>query len=289
MFQKEMKNSIILYISVSLLILSGCKGFEKVVKSSDYVQKYETAKGMYDMGEYYKASVLFDQIANIYRGTNKADTVYYYQAMSYFMQADYLMAGHYFETFSQTYGASSFVEDADYMTAYCYYEMSPRPELDQTNTELAIQYFQKFVSRFPKSDRRAEALGYIAELQDKIVEKSFISARLYYDLEDYKASQVSLTNSLLEYPNSRHREDLMFMVFKSSFKYADNSVTLKKRERYQACLDDYYTFISEYPESKYSREANRYYHSAMKFLGNDTTEETDSAKSTENTENTENN
>ncbi len=285
MFQNRMKNSIILYISVPLLILGGCKGFEKVVKSSDYVQKYETAKGLYDQGEYYKASVLFDQIANIYRGTNKADTVYYYQAMSYFKQEDYLMAGHYFETFSQTYGASSFVEDADYMTAYCYYRLSPRAELDQTNTQMAIQYFQKFVSRFPKSDKKPDALAYIKELQDKLVEKSFISARLYYDLEDYKASQVSLNNSLNEYPNSRHREDLMFMLFKSSFKYADNSVPQKKRERYQASLDDYYSFVSEYPDSKYTREAERYYHAAMKYLGNDITEETGSSKGTDNTEN----
>jgi outer membrane protein assembly factor BamD len=179
------------------------------------------------------------------------------------------MAGHYFETFARVYGASPFVEDSDYMSAYCYYMNSPRPELDQDYSVKAIQGFQKFLIKFPDSEKREDALGYVQELKDKLVEKSFISARLYYDLEDYKASLVALNSSLLDFPESKFREDILFMVFKSSFKYAENSVFLKKKERYQSSLDEYYSFKAEYPESKYMREANRYYASVVKYLGKD--------------------
>jgi outer membrane protein assembly factor BamD len=180
------------------------------------------------------------------------------------------LAGHYFQTFSRTYGASDFVQEADFMTAFCFYKISPRPELDQNYTMQAIQNFKLFLIKHPRSDRREEVQAYIEELRDKLVEKSFISARLYYDLEDYKASLVALNNSLIEFPESKYREDLMFMVFKSSFKYAQQSVFTKRKERYQSALDDYYSFKAEYPESKYMREANRYYNATAKYLGNET-------------------
>ena len=262
-----MKNSLVLYVSVVLIVLSSCSGFEKLVKSTDYIKKYDEAKIYYSKGDYYRAQVLFDQVAQVFRGTDKADTVYFYQAMSYFKQSDYIMAGHYFDAFSKTYGASPFVEEADFMSAFCFYQNSPRPELDQQYSVQSIQSFQRFLIRHKDSDKRDEAIGYINEMREKLVEKSFISAKLYYDLDDYKASLVALNNSLLEYPESKFREDIMFMVFKSSYKYAEKSVFIRKKERYQSAVDEYYSFMAEYPESKYMREAKRYYTTAAKYLG----------------------
>lgn len=270
-----MRKSLILYISGLLVLLGSCSGYEKLLKGTDYKLKYSEAKRYYNKGDYSRAQVLFDQIAPIFRGTEEADTVYYYQAMTYFNQKDYILAGHYFSVFSKTYGGSPFVEEADYMTAYCYYKNSPRPELDQDYSVMAIQAFQLFIIKHQDSEKVEQANFYIEELREKLVEKSFISARLYYDLEDYKASLVALNNSLLEYPESKHRESIMYMILKSSYMYADRSIQSKKKERYQSAVDDYYSFISEFPESKYMREANRYYKNSAKFLGIDTNQETE--------------
>jgi outer membrane protein assembly factor BamD len=262
-----MKNRTILYISAVLILLASCSGFEKLVKSTDYELKYTEARRYYDKEDYYRAQVLYDQIAPIFRGTAKADSVYYMQAMSYYMQKDYILAGHYFSTFARTYGASEFVEEADFMAAYCFYHNSPRPELDQDYTIKSIQTFSMYLIKYPNGEKRDEAQMYIEELKNKLVEKSYISARLYYDLERYKASLVALNNSLIDYPDSKYREQIMFMVFKSSFKYAEQSVFIKKKDRFQASLDDFYSFKAEFPESKYMREANRYYAVAAKYLG----------------------
>lgn len=250
-------------------MLGACSGFEKTLKSKDYMMKYREAMRYYNEEDYYKAQTLFDQIAPIFRGAEQADSVYYYQAMSYFKQKDFILASHYFSSFSQTYGGSPFVEEADYMAAYCYYKLSPRPELDQENSALAIQNFYLYIIKYPESKRVSEAKAYIEDLQNKLVEKSFISARLYYDLEDYKASLVALNNSLLEYPDSKYREDIMFMIVKSSYMLADKSIASKQRERFQDALDEYYTFKSEFPESKFIREANKYFRSTTRFLGED--------------------
>ncbi len=258
-----------LFVSVLVLVIGGCSGYEKVLKSNDYKKKYEAALHYYyDKEDYVRAATLFDQIALVFRGTDQADTVYFLQAMSYFKQNDYILSGHYFRTFAKTYGGSPFAEEADFMGAYCYYLTSPRPELDQTSTVQAIQAFQLYLIKYPDSQRKERVQEYFMELRDKLVEKSYLSAKLYYDLSDYKASIVALNNSLTKFPESKYREEIMFMLVKSSYMLADKSVLSKKKERFQDTIDEYYSFASEYPESKYMKEAKRYYRLSANYLGN---------------------
>ncbi len=45
-----------------------------------------------------RAVTLFQELVNIYRGTSRADQIYYYYAKSMMGQKDYLMATHYFKS-----------------------------------------------------------------------------------------------------------------------------------------------------------------------------------------------
>ncbi len=252
----------------SILLLGGCGEYEKLLKSRDYKKKYETGVAYYEEGEFGRAGTLFDQVANIYRGTTKADTVKYYQAQSYYGQRDYMMAGHYFNELSVTYPNSTYLEEADFMVGYCYYKQSPRPELDQDNTFRTITAMQMFMTKYPSSEKVNQCQEIIVEMSDKLVEKSFISARLYYDLGYYKSAILALRNSLMEYPDTKFREELMFLILKSSFLLADNSVPSKQRERFQSAIDEYYSFIGEFPDGTHAREAKRIYESSNRFLDN---------------------
>jgi outer membrane protein assembly factor BamD len=254
-------------MTVAVVILAtGCGEYEKLLKSRDYQKKYDTAIAYYEDGDYVRAATLLDQVDNIFRGTTKADTVKYFQAKSYYGQKDYMMAGHYFNELSITYPSSNFIEEADFMTAYCFYMQSPRPELDQDNTYKTITAMQMFMVKYPTSERIEECQQIIVEMSDKLVEKSFISAKLYYDLGYYKSAILALRNSLIAYPDTKFREELMFLILKSSYLLADNSITSLQRERYQATVDEYYSFIGEFPDGPHSREARRIYETSNKYL-----------------------
>jgi outer membrane protein assembly factor BamD len=252
---------------IGLIILSACGGYEKLLKSSDYQLKYQKAFEYYEKEDYVRSATLFEQIANVYRGTVKADTLQFYRAMSYYHQRDYLMASHYFSELSETFPNSSFNEEASYMTGYCYYRLSPRPSLDQENTQKSINTFMLFLINFPDSERSEQARELILELQDKIVEKSYLNAKLYFDLGYYKAAIIALRNSLGEFPNTTYREQLMYLILRASYLLADNSVESKKMERFQATVDEYYSYNAEYPKGEYSVEAKRMYEDSMKQLG----------------------
>ena len=262
------KNRVIGVVAIlgAFVLLSGCGEYEKLLKSRDFQKKYETGLVMYEEEEFVKAATLFDQVANIYRGTTKADTVKYYQAKSYYGQRDYMMAGHYFHELSVTYPNSVFLEEADFMTAYCFYKQSPRAELDQDATFRTITAMQMFMVKYPSSDKIKECQEIITEMSDKLVEKSFISAKLYFDLGYYKSAILALRNSLIQYPDTKYREELMFYILKSSYLLADNSVLSKKKERFQTTVDEYYSFIGEFPDGPHTREAKRLYENSTKYL-----------------------
>jgi outer membrane protein assembly factor BamD len=256
------------YILVISILFASCSGYEKLLKSSDYVLKYNKAFEYYNKQDYARASTLFDQMATVYRGTDKADSVYFYQAKSYYELRDYVMAGHYFKTFVRNFPNSPFAEESDYYSAYCFYKTSPRPSLDQADTYSAIESFRLFIIRYPRSEKVDEARKLIAELSDKLVDKSYQSARLYFDMSDYRASIVALTNSLSEYPDTKYREELMFLLLKSNYLLADNSVVAKQKERFQETVDEYFSFISEFPSSKYRREADRIFETSNNLINN---------------------
>ncbi|MBS0010982.1 MAG: outer membrane protein assembly factor BamD [Bacteroidales bacterium] len=262
------------FILLILAVLaSACGEYEKLLKSTDFEAKKEKAKEYFDEGRYVRSSELLSQILPRYRATGEAEELNWLNARCYYNMRDYMMAGTTYKIFADTYPYSEHAEEATFMTAYCDYLLSPRPELDQAYTNSAIEAFTFFQRRFPGSDKVDEARKLINELQDKLVEKSYINARLYYDLKDYRAAVVALDNSLKDYPNTKHREELMFLKLESSYLYALNSVAEKQPERFQTALDDYYTFIEEFPDSEFTSEVKKIYNTTATFLNIDGTED----------------
>ena len=189
-----------LYIVLIFLVLvSSCGEYEKLLKSTDFDLKKTKAKEYYDAGQYVKTTELLTQILPRYRATEEAEELNWMNAQSYFGMKDYFMAGSYFKSFIDQFPFGKHAEEANFMAAMCDYNISPRPELDQENTRNAIEGFNIFMNRFPGSSKVEESKKLVKELEEKLVEKSYLSAKLYYDMKQYKAAVVALNNSLKEY------------------------------------------------------------------------------------------
>lgn len=110
------------------------------------------------------------------------------------------------------------------MIGYCNFLASPKARLDQTVTEKAMESFQLYLSRYPNSSRKEQIHEYMDEMRDKLSYKDYLSARNYYLREKYKSAVVSLENCLKDYPGSKYREEIMYMLFNSKYEMAVNSV-----------------------------------------------------------------
>ena len=257
---------IIYILLLSVIVFSSCSEYQKLLKSDDYGQKYKRAVQYYNDEDFTRAYNLFESVRTVYRGTSKAPTIAYYTAYCSYGQGDYVIAGDLFNNIVHTFPTASYVEECMYMRAYCYYLSSPNFRLDQAETNSAIESFQLFINRYPASSRVVEANKYIDELRDKLAYKEFEAAKSYYDREKYIAAIVSLQNCLKDYPESRHREEVIYLLFSSRYELAIHSVEKKKIERYNEAREEYLTFIDEFPDSKYAKEMEKKYKKLDEYL-----------------------
>lgn len=107
-------------------------------------------------------------------------------------------------------------------------------------------------------------------LDERLCKKAFENARLYYKMEDYLAATVALRNVLKDNSENIYREDVLYYIAMSSYKYASMSIPEKQKERYLTFVDDYLNFVGEYPESHYRNELNGLYRRAQRYLGKST-------------------
>lgn len=253
-------------VLIIFVLVSSCGEYEKLLKSTDADLKKEKAKEYYAQGQYAKSSELLSQILPRFRATEEAEELNWIYCQSYYGMKDYYMAGSYFKTFVDQFPFGKYAEEANYLVAMCDYKISPRPELDQESTRNALEEFNIFINKFAYSPRVEECKKLSTELQDKLVEKSRHNAKLYYDMKEYKAAVVALNNSLKEYANSKYREEMMYLKLSSMFLYAVNSMPDKQKVRYQDTLDDYYSFMEEFPDSRYSKDVADIYQKTNKYL-----------------------
>jgi outer membrane protein assembly factor BamD len=68
-------------------------------------------------------------------------------------------------------------------------------------------------------------------------------------MEDYAAASVSFTNMLSDYPDTDMREEVLFLIVKSNYNLANNSIAGKKVERFEETIKSYTKFVDNFPKS----------------------------------------
>lgn len=252
--RKKLYSAVIVFLMV---IFASCGEYNKVVKGSDYDLKYKKAFEYYENKKFSKALQLFEQILPIYKGMDKGEKVMYYYTLCNYRLKDYYLAGYYFRKFVQTYPYSPYSEEAMYYGAYCYYLDSPKSSLDQESTNMAIQEFEMYLSKYPNTLRKDTCNTLLDELRFKLQKKSYDNAYLYYKLGYYKASTISLKNSLKDYPDSPFKEEILYYTAKGSYLYADKSILEKKYDRFQDAKKDLEEYLKYYSAGKYQKDVNK--------------------------------
>lgn len=103
-------------------------------------------------------------------------------------------------------------------------------------------------------------------LTARLMQKSYLNAYTYYKIGRYKSAIVAFKNAMKRHPDSPYTEQMMYYQTVSAYRLAENSIESKQVDRYLAMLDNYYSFLAEYPESKYVKELARMAKSARSFL-----------------------
>jgi len=262
---------LLLGFALFTVLFSGCSEYSRILKSTDIDEKYEYAKMYYSQGRYTRAATLLTDVVPIYRGTEKAEDALYLLAMSYFKMTDYVNSSEYFRRYCNSFPRGSKVQECRFNLAYGDYKDSPDARLDQTTTKKAIKELDEFIDLYPRTELADSATNMRIELSDKLCYKEYLNAKLYLNLgtymgNNYEAAVIVARNAENEYPYSKYREDLAFIIFKARYEAADKSVEEKAEERYRAAYDEYFTFTNEYPETSYMKETQKMFEKIQKKM-----------------------
>ncbi len=254
-----------------LLLLAGCGEYNKVLKSNDYDYKYEYAKRAFEQKKYLQAATILQDLVTVFKGTERAEESLYLLGLAHYENKDYESAAAYFKTYYTHYPKGKYTELARFYSGYGFYLSSPEPQLDQSMTLKAIEELRNFLTFYPKSDKVTIVQNAIFELQDKLVEKEFMNAQLYYNLggylgNNYQSAIIVAQNALKDYPYTKYKEQLSMLILKSRFQEASQSVDEKKVERFRDVIDEYYSFINDYPDGPNRKEADNILHIAQRYV-----------------------
>jgi outer membrane protein assembly factor BamD len=242
---------------IAIAIFSSCGSYQKLLKSNDLDYKFDEAVKFFDDEEYIKAFPIFNELLLLYRGTDKAEDVYYYYSKIEFEKGNYLSAAFHLKNFSTTYKENSKAEECAYLAVYCHYLLSPKYSLDQSSTYKALEEAEIFLDQYTESSYATSCMSLKEELEYKLERKNFENAKLYFTTENYKSAIHAFNIALQEKHNSSFREEILFLQLKSFYLLAENSVERKKEKRIKDTIIAFNQFKNAYPKSEWMQESKR--------------------------------
>ena len=266
-----MRKKIIIPLLLMGVLATSCGPYNKLLKSRDYEYKYEASKQYFARGQFNKSATLLTELITILKGTDKAEESLYLLGLSFYNQKDYSTAATTFITYYTSYPSGRYAEITRFLAGKALYLDTPEARLDQSSTYKALTELSLYIEEYPFSDRKNEAQNMIFELQEKLVTKEYLAAKLYYDLglymgNNYKSCIITAQNTILNYPYTKQREELSILILRSKYRIAENSFDELKGERYREAIDEYFAFKNEFPESKYIKEAEKVYKNSIEEI-----------------------
>lgn len=258
-------------ITIGMLSLSSCSEYQQILKSKDPDFKYQKALAFFENKQYVKSQTLLDEVTAYYRGTDRSQDVLIYLSRSYMGQKNYTSAAEYYQAYIRNYPKGRYIAEARFQVGHCYYLDSPDARLDQTITKKAIDFFTQFIELYPTNPYAEQAYKEMNELYDKLAEKEYLSAKMYYNLgtylgNNYLSAEIVAKNALKTYPTNKYQEELNWLILQAKYQQMINSLDNKREDRARETNDEYYNFITEYPTSKHLDAAKKINKETEKIL-----------------------
>lgn len=248
-------------ISFSLLavvILSAC-GSSQTIRPGDSLEvAFGKAMNLYERERFRDAARAFETVVSMSRGTEIGQEAQYLLARSYFRAGDYRIAASEYGRYAIFYPRSQRLEETAFYEALSFYRLSPRYNLDQTDTYNALERFQLFLSRYPNSDRAQEAVEYIDEMRNKLAKKTFRAAEQYMTLRQYRSAAIYFGLVLDRFPGTTFAEEALANQIRAYVIFAYNSVIERQEERYRKAIESYESYIQLFPNGMHRTLAEEF-------------------------------
>ncbi len=184
--------------------------------------KYQMAYCYYNVGEYDKAIPYFQAVNS--SEDNIAQNANYHLAMCYVRTNNKAYALEAFKEAYQNNKDASITEDALYNFAKLSYE------LDYNPYNQALKAFETYVTKYPNSQHREEAMGYLTKMY--LSTNNYSQAQKSIEKIQNKSPELMLAYQRILY--SRGVQSFVQSNYKSAISFFDKSLKISKDKSYNA-------------------------------------------------------
>ena len=178
-------------------------------------ERYTNAEKDFKDGKYGKVKEPLEEILSLCVGTGYMEQTQFLLAESYFNLEEWLEARGEYGSFVLNFPSSPFIETAEFRKAVSSFNMEFHIARDETNTTLAMKDFERFASNYPNSPLLDSVAFYQAKLMERRAEKDYMTARLYFRMDEPQAAVIYLKEFLSLYPKSKRLPEVLFLLVES--------------------------------------------------------------------------
>jgi len=230
------KSAPILCLFALIASLSGCSSDRGKVSHAEFCKnKYVAAEELFKKQKYGRAQDKLEEILSLCAGTGYMEQSQFLLAESYFNLEEWIEARGEYGSFVLNFPGSPFIETAEFRKAISSFNMEFKVARDESNTTIAMRDFERYLSNYPDSPLRDSVNYYYGLLVERMAEKEFQTARLYYRMDKYQAAVIYLKEFLDTYKVSKRRKDAFKIIVDSyieldQFEPARNYLTMMRGE-----------------------------------------------------------
>ncbi|MBR6378537.1 MAG: outer membrane protein assembly factor BamD [Fibrobacter sp.] len=218
-------------------LLSACSSDRGKLTPTEFCQnKYNKAEELFKQQKYGRAQDKLEEILSLCSGTGVMAESQFLLAESYFNLEEWIEARGEYGSFILNFpGLSTKVEIAQFRKAIASFNIEFKVARDDYNTTTAMKDFELYLSNYPDTPLRDSVNYYRGLLTERLAEKEFQTARLYYRMDKYQAAVIYLKEFLETYKVSKRRKDAFKIIVDSyieldQFEPARNYLTMMRGE-----------------------------------------------------------
>ena len=154
--------------------------------------RFNEGKKAYEKEDWLEAIRIFDEIRLQAPTSDYAVNATFLEGMARYNSGTYISAAVDFRAVRRNYPTSSLAPRAQFMVGESYNMLSPRPELDQTYSQYAINEYQTFLRDYSNTYKPLvdSAQMRITDIRNKMAKKILLSAELYIKLSSNNSAIV---------------------------------------------------------------------------------------------------
>ena len=193
---------------ITLTLCVSCSWWGQAVNKSQLsaAEYYAQARQYLERKDYVKAVNELKNFIRRFPESELVDKALLDLVKAHYENKEYPEATYELKRLTRDYPESPLVEDAQYYQAMCYWKQSRSSQLDQSETNSAIDEFNNYCNDFPQGKYLPEVKEHIKECREKLAKKDYDTAKLYFKQKDYAAAVIYCNTVINKYADTSWRE-----------------------------------------------------------------------------------